>query len=269
MEVGLIGVFMILAAAAAMWFSTIFDWEFAIVSRALPIFALAMANIYVGLALVLMCYPSQASVDGRTSVPGSANAGRQRRIALALCAIDAAVLGLAAMLGLNAPQPNYEDRLFVSLIVVGATLFLIAAFRLGAWRAMTPAAASRNLSDPVAIVLLVNGVFGFWAAAMNGIFSGVSQWADLYWQLLELPLDLAMIAMARTILSGTRRLAPQVLIAAICSISAVLSIGDLWTYASEQTFEFNLLDAIGIFLDVTVLAFILAGYRRTHATVGP
>lgn len=265
-EVRWIGVLMAIFGVAAFLVSNIFHWEGAVLRQALPIFTVATANVYAGLALVLICYspPTVHDVEFMGVGLGATSPLRRvRRITIAVCATDAIVLCLCliavfAFAPKGGPRFQSGDILPFIGLVGGAILFPAITFRLYRWRAATPVAATLNLLDPVAILLLVRGLFGLWVFGMNaspagGLTSGMG------WLLAELPFDLAMIFMSVAIFIGSPRLAPRVAIAAVCSVSAILYGGDLWSY-QDQGWEWKMLDETGIIVDLLVLGLVIFGY---------
>jgi hypothetical protein len=276
-EIRLIGILMAFSGAAALLFSELFFGGYALLSRALPIFVVAAANIYAGLALAsLGHWPPAVGGSGVTGF-GDATTPRQiRKVAIAVSALDAVILCPLMIfafqaIGGNTPFQPLEILLVIS-IFIGAVLFPVTTLRLYRWNASTPVAALPNLLDPTAIVLLVRGLFGLWWFVMLALF-----WRDFEapffrfigsWQLSQLPLHLVMLFMSIAIFFNSTRLAPRAVIAAVCSVSAILYAGELWV-SPKTGWEWNMLSEIGMLANVVVLGLLLFSYMRDRNTVAP
>jgi hypothetical protein len=264
------GLLIIIFGVAAMLLSKLFS-EFDILVRALPIFTVAAASIYAGLVLVLISYSPPA---GKFRGGGLATPTPPRLvlwIAMAVCVIDAAALYLYLSIAISAdrelrPSLQHWDILPLTVLVGTAFLFFPAiVYRLYNRSAPIPVAATLNLLDPVAIMLLVRGLFGLWVFDMN-----LQGDRNVGWLRTEFPLDLAMIFISVAILVGWPRLVHKAVIAAVCSVSAIFYACDLWLLSDLGAGQdWKMLDEIGIIADVVVLGLLLFGYLRRRNNIAP
>jgi hypothetical protein len=263
-----IGLLIIIVGVAAMLLSKLFS-EFDILARALPIFTVAAASMYAGLVLVLISYspPAGKFRDGGLTTPTPP--GLVLWITMAVCVIDSAALYLYLTIVISVDRelrPSLQTWDILPLTVLVGTAFLffpVIIYRLYNRSAPIPVAATLNLLDPVAIMLLVRGLFGLWVFDMN-----LEGDRHVGWLRPELPLDLAMIFISVVILVGWPRLVHKAVIAAVCSVSAIFYVCDLRLLSGlGGGQDWKMLDEIGIVANVVVLGLLLFGYLRRRNTV--
>jgi hypothetical protein len=219
----------------------------------LPLLPLVIANISLGLALV----SKQIGV---------------RKVAALVCAANAAVSALfvVSVAGELARSSDPSLPVIVILVSAAAIASLFIGYRLLSWRASQQAGSETawRLHDTIGVVLLIAGVYGLWLI-VTGIITGL-QWGGLSFDpwVIAAPIHAALIFFGVLVTLGSRRLAPEWAMLAVCGIGVALYAAHIWhafaEYEAESVGRYLVqFDVIGIVFNLGAIALLV--YARSKA----
>ncbi|CAH1648945.1 hypothetical protein [Chelatococcus asaccharovorans] len=184
--------------------------------------------------------------------------------AIALCSVTIllAISGLA-ILGVPAPP-----------LIIAGCLAVAGAIGLLLWR--TEGLPPDNPVDRVSVVVLLAALWRIFslAVALGGIVFALTLGNPfhqrLLWLWLNLPVSLALVWLAWSVLSGRRMSLPRLFVTLLLAASVLLSVADLIALAADDPnvslpYHLRIIPMVGILADLVVAALVIFQRKREDA----
>jgi hypothetical protein len=216
--------------------------EYVIWRQALPALVIGASSFALGLEMILACGdPADGSGDDSA-------AASLRRAAMAVCIVDAVlgawlVMSMAYYAGVN---------LLVFALATIAHAAIVASLLLRP--PALPNAPDWNRSHAIALLLVVCGLFGAWIFVGETMITVSLEFT--VWLGLQVPAAIALFIIGVRMLIVRSRPVPSIIVLVASAWSTVVFAADFLWWMSVQSWEWNLLDLVGVFGNLAVAALV-------------